>query len=128
MGIQGRKYLFSIMDGVGNRDVITSLIKGTLTFTVCLTVIAAAGVGKFKDSLSRTELTYERALLDSMKSVKHLIVGVAKMDSLEPLDIETQEFAQKSESNTGSESKIPSQNPTEKTDGDFDTASVPISS
>ncbi|KAG5204826.1 hypothetical protein JEQ12_019271 [Ovis aries] len=91
-------------------------------------VIAAAGVGKFKDSLSRTELTYERALLDSMKSVKHLIVGVAKMDSLEPLDIETQEFAQKSESNTGSESKIPSQNPTEKTDGDFDTASVPISS
>lgn len=83
MGIQGRKYLFSIMDGRrGNRDVITSLIKGTLTFTVCLTVIAAAGVGKFKDSLSRTELTYERALLDSMKSVKHLIVGVAKMDSL----------------------------------------------
>ena len=28
----------------------------------------------------------ERGLLDSMKSVKHLTVGVAKMDSLEPLD------------------------------------------
>ena len=86
MGIQGRKYLFSIMDGLGHRDVITSVITGTLTFTVCLTVIAAAGVGKFKASLSRTKLTYMRALLDSMKSVKHVIVGVAKMDSLEPLD------------------------------------------
>ena len=86
MGIQGRKYLFSIMDGLGHRDVITSVITGTLTFTVCLTLIAAAGVGKFKASLSRTVLTYERGLLDSLKSVKHLTVGVAKMDSLEPLD------------------------------------------
>lgn len=86
MGIQGRKYLFSIMDGLGHRDCITNIITGTLTLTVCLMVIAAAGVGKFEASLSRTELTYERALLDSMKSVKHLIVGVAKMDSLEKLD------------------------------------------
>ena len=54
----------------------------------CAVLIVAAGVGEFEASISKNEQTREHALLAYTLSVKQLIVGVNKMDSTEPEEIQ----------------------------------------
>ncbi|EHB00792.1 Putative elongation factor 1-alpha-like 3 [Heterocephalus glaber] len=77
------KYYVTIIDAPGHRDFIKNMITGT-SQADCAVLIVAAGVGEFLAGISKNGQTREHSLLAYTLGVKQLIVGVNKMDSIEP--------------------------------------------
>ncbi|TRY53638.1 hypothetical protein DNTS_025314 [Danionella cerebrum] len=77
------KYYVTIIDAPGHRDFIKNMITGT-SHADCDVLIVAAGVGEFEAGISKNGQTREHALLAYTLGVNQLIVGVNKMDSMEP--------------------------------------------
>merc|ERR1711988_1712408 len=77
------KYEVTIIDAPGHRDFIKNMITGT-SQADCAVLIVAAGVGGFGAGIAKNGQTREHALLAFTLGVKHLIVGINKMDNTEP--------------------------------------------
>merc|ERR1719378_281783 len=78
-----KNFYVTIIDAPGHRDFIKNMITGT-SQADCAVLIVAAGVGEFEAGISKNGQTREHALLAYTLGVKQLIVGVNKMDSIEP--------------------------------------------
>merc|ERR1712218_177085 len=77
------KYYVTIIDAPGHRDFIKNMITGT-SQADCGVLIIASGTGEFEAGISKNGQTREHALLAYTLGVKQLIVGINKMDSIEP--------------------------------------------
>ena len=76
-------YYVTTIDAPGHTDFIKNVMTGT-SQSDCAAMIVAAGVGEFEAGISKNGQTREHGLVASTLGVKQLIVGVNKMDSMEP--------------------------------------------
>jgi len=76
------KTLVTLLDSPGHKDFVPSMITGASSADAALLVVAASR-GEFEAGFSDTGQTREHAILISSLGVKHLIVVINKLDSVE---------------------------------------------